>query len=63
MTVRTLQDAEIAPPLYRGCPSVVLYLFQAKAAPDRVAVEIEHDWYVRPIRSVNYSSLLTKCFI
>ena len=43
MTVRTLQDAEIALPLYRGCLSVVLYLFQTKAAPDREAVDIEHD--------------------
>ena len=43
MTARTLQDAETALPLHRGCLSVVLYLFQTKAAPDREAVDIEHD--------------------
>ena len=63
MTVRTLQDAEIALPLYRCCLSVVLYLFQTKAAPDREAVEMEHDQCVQPIRNANYSSLLTKCFL
>ena len=63
MTVRTLQDEEIALPLHRGCLSVVLYLFQTKAAPDREAVDIEHDYYVQPIRNANYSSLLAKCFL